>query len=145
MGFGLPAAIGAALGRPDRTVISINGDGGIQMNLQELGTIMQTGAPVKIVVLDNRFLGMVRQWQELFYERRYSATEMSSPDLVRLSSAYGIPAVSVSERSEIDGAIEAMLGCAGPFLLHVRVETQGNVFPMVPSGGSVSDVKLEAS
>jgi len=144
MGFGLPAAIGAALGRPDRTVISVNGDGGFQMNLQELGTIMQTGAAVKIVVLDNRFLGMVRQWQELFYERRYSATEMASPDLVRLASAYRIPGVHVADRADLDGAIEAMLACPGPFLLHVSVEAQGNVFPMVPSGASISDIQLEA-
>jgi len=143
MGFGLPAAFGAKLGQPERTVIAILGDGGFQMTVQELGTIMQTGAAVKIVILNNSFLGMVRQWQELFFEKRYSQTEMTNPDFVRLAGAYGIPGLKVSERSELAGAITAMLAHPGPFLLDVTVEKESNVFPMVPTAASVSDVKLE--
>jgi len=143
MGFGLPAALGAKLGAPERTVVLFVGDGGFQMTVQELGTILQTGAAVKIVLLDNNFLGMVRQWQELFFDRRYSETEMVNPNFVQLAAAYGVPGLKVEHRSDLDGAIAAMLAHPGPFLLDVIVERESNVFPMVPSAGSVSDVKLE--
>ena len=144
MGFGLPAALGAKLGAPDRTVVLFVGDGGVQMTVQELGTILQTGAAVKVVILDNAFLGMVRQWQELFFDRRYSETEMVNPDFLKLAGAYGIPALKVERREELGGAIASMLAHPGPYLLDVVVEREGNVFPMVPSAASVSDVKLEA-
>lgn len=143
MGFALPAALGAKLAQPERTVIAIIGDGGFQMNVQELGTIMQTGAAVKIVLLNNSFLGMVRQWQQLFFDRRYSQTDMQNPDFVMLAAAYGIPGLKVEARHDLLGAITAMLTCPGPFLLDVRVEREENVFPMVPSGASISDIRLE--
>jgi len=143
MGFALPAALGAKIGRPDRTVLAIIGDGGFQMTVQELGTIMQTQAAVKVVILDNNFLGMVRQWQELFFDKRYSHTEMQNPDFIRLAGAYGIPAMKVERFEELPGAVEAMLAHPGPFLLDVVVEQESNVFPMVPTAASVSEVKLE--
>ncbi len=144
MGFGLPAALGAKVAAPDRTVIAFIGDGGFQMTLQELGTIRQTGAAVKIVILNNSFLGMVRQWQELFFERRYSHTEMNNPDFVQIAAAYGIAGLKVAGREALSGAISAMLAHPGAFLLDVTVERESNVFPMVPSAASVSDVLLEA-
>lgn len=143
MGFGLPAAMGAALGCPDRIVVVFIGDGGFQMTLQEMGTIAQNNIPVKIVVMNNHFLGMVRQWQELFFERRYSFTEIDSPDLMKLSSAYGIPSRRVTLRSELDDAVAEMLSTKGSFLLEVVVDREDNVFPMVPAGASVSDIMLE--
>jgi acetolactate synthase-1/2/3 large subunit len=143
MGFALPAAMGAKLGDPSRTVIAIIGDGGFQMNVQELGTIMQTGCAVKIVILNNSFLGMVRQWQQLFFERRYSQTDMANPDFLMLAAAYGIPGLRVDTREALPGAVDAMLAYPGPFLLDARVEREENVFPMVPSGASISDIKLE--
>lgn len=142
MGFALPAAIGAKIGAPDKTVVAIIGDGGFQMTLQELGMIMQTRAAVKVVILNNSFLGMVRQWQELFFESRYSATEMENPDFVVLASAYGIKADRVTEREQLKRSIREMLEHPGAYLLDVVVEQQGNVFPMVPSGASVSDISL---
>jgi acetolactate synthase-1/2/3 large subunit len=142
MGFALPAAIGAKIGVPEKTVVAVIGDGGFQMTLQELGMIMQTRAAVKIVILNKSFLGMVRQWQELFFDGRYSATEMENPDFVVLASAYGIKASRVSERAHLEDAIVGMLEHPGPYLLDVVVEQQGNVFPMVPSGASVSDISL---
>jgi acetolactate synthase-1/2/3 large subunit len=144
MGFALPAAIGAALGAPDRTVIAVIGDGGFQMNVQELGMILDTGVPVKIVVLNNQYLGMVRQWQELFHESRYAETELRNPDFIRLASAWGVPGLKVDARDDLASAIESMLACPGPFLLEVRVEREENVFPMVPSGAAVSEMLLEA-
>ncbi|MFO0659289.1 MAG: biosynthetic-type acetolactate synthase large subunit [Polyangiaceae bacterium] len=143
MGFGLPAAIGAKLGAPDRTVVLFVGDGGFQMTLQELGTLVQTGAAVKIVILNNHYLGMVRQWQELFFERRYSQTEMTNPDFVQLASAYGIRGMKVNDRATLESAIPTMLAHSGAFLLEVSVERESNVFPMVPAAASVSDVRLE--
>ena len=143
MGFGLPAAVGAQLGKPERTVVTFIGDGGFQMTLQELGTIAQENIPVKIVILNNHFLGMVRQWQELFFEKRYSFTEIKSPDFVALANAYGIKASRVSASSELNGSIDEMLTHNGPYLLEVIVEKEDNVFPMVPSGSSVSEVILE--
>lgn len=144
MGFGLPAAIGAQIGQPDRTVICVSGDGGFQMTLQELGTIAQENIPVKMIILNNRFLGMVRQWQELFFERRYSFTEMSSPDFTILANAYGIASKSVETRDQLEIAVKEMIDHKGPFLLEVIVEQEDNVFPMVPSGASVSDILLES-
>jgi acetolactate synthase-1/2/3 large subunit len=138
----LPAATGAAIAVPDKTVVAIIGDGGFQMTMQELGTIMQTRAAVKIVILNNSFLGMVRQWQELFFDRRYSETVMDNPDFVMIAAAYGIGARRVAERSELMDALKTMLDHDGPYLLDVTVEQQSNVFPMVPSGASVSDIRL---
>ncbi len=143
MGFGLPAAMGAALGRPDRDVVLFVGDGGIQMTIQELGTIFRTEANVKIVLLNNDFLGMVRQWQELFFDKRYASTIMINPNFQLISQGYGIPAAIVKERENLDAEIEKMKNHKGPYLLEVKVEKEDNVFPMVPSGASVSDIRLE--
>ncbi|CAN5255357.1 biosynthetic-type acetolactate synthase large subunit [soil metagenome] len=143
MGFALPAAYGAQVAQPDRTVVAIIGDGGIQMTIQELGTIFQYKIPVKIVILNNNFLGMVRQWQQLFFEKRYSFTELINPDFVALAKAYYIEAAKVSERENLIGSIETMLKHDGPYLLEVVVEKEENVFPMVPSGASVSNIRLE--
>lgn len=143
MGFGLPAAVGAQIGAPDRTVVTFIGDGGFQMTMQELGTISQEKIPVKIVILNNNFLGMVRQWQELFFEKRYSFTELVNPDFIKLAGAFGIPARKVVKGADLESAIEEMLNTDGPFLLEVVVEKEDNVFPMVPTGASVSDIILE--
>jgi len=143
MGFALPAAMGAAVAQPDNQVVAIIGDGGFQMTLQELGTIMQYNIPVKIIILNNNFLGMVRQWQQLFFESRYSFTEMHNPDFVKLSQAYSIPATKVSERQNLKAAIAQMLEHTGPYLLEVAVEKEQNVFPMVPTGASVAEILLE--
>ena len=142
MGFGLPAAIGAKFGKPDRTVIGIIGDGGIQMTIQELGVIQQYGVGVKIVILNNQFLGMVRQWQELFHERRYSFTDMVSPDFVKVAGAYGIAGQRVSERAFLKNAIQTMLETPGAYLLEVMVGKENNVFPMVPQGCGVAEIRL---
>lgn len=142
MGFGLPAAMGAKLGAPDRNVIVFVGDGGIQMTIQELGTIAQENLGVKIVVLNNHFLGMVRQWQELFFEKRYSFTKILSPDFVKVADAYGIPGNSVSTRDKLADAIQAMFDTPGPYLLEIQIEQEDNIFPMVPAGASVSDILL---
>jgi len=142
MGFALPAAIGAKLAAPERTVVAVIGDGGFQMTLQELGTIMQSKVAVKVLILNNRFLGMVRQWQQLFFEKRYSFTEMVSPDFVTLAKAYGIAAERVEARENLEQGMARMLGHAGPYLLEVMVEKEDNVFPMVPTGASVSEIRL---
>lgn len=142
MGFGLPAAIGAKYGTPDRTVCLFVGDGGIQMTIQELGVIMQYGVNVKIILLNNHFLGMVRQWQELFFEERYSETVMTNPDFVKISNAYNIPARKVENREELDEAIAEMLNYDGSYLLDVQVEAKGMVYPMVPSGTCVTNILL---
>ena len=143
MGFGLPAAIGAKLGRPDRPVCLFVGDGGFQMTIQELGTIYQSKVPVKIVLLNNNFLGMVRQWQELFFDHRYASTELINPDFQTISKGYYIPSVEVTKRDDLDKAVQMMVSTDGPFLLEVVVEKEGNVFPMVPAGASVEDIILE--
>jgi acetolactate synthase-1/2/3 large subunit len=143
MGFGLPAAIGAKFGAPNRTVIAVIGDGGFQMTLQELGTIMQFGVDVKILILNNQFLGMVRQWQQLFNEKRYSFVDITSPDFVKLASAYYIPGKKVVEREDLVGSLEEMLNNPGSFLLEVMVSKEHNVFPMVPQGCSVSEIRLK--
>lgn len=143
MGFGLPAAMGAKLGAPDRPVCLFVGDGGFQMTIQELGTIFQTEIPVKIVLLNNNFLGMVRQWQELFFDKRYASTELINPDFQTIAKGYYIEAQKVTERDQLDEAIKKMIDHDGPYLLEVLVEKEGNVFPMVPAGASVSDIRLE--
>ena len=143
MGFALPAAMGAKTGRPDRTVIAVIGDGGFQMTIQELGTIRQSNIGVKILILNNNFLGMVRQWQQLFFEKRYSFTELDNPDFQLITQGYLIPTQKVSNREYLDKALEDWLSTDGPALLEVVVEQEENVFPMVPSGASVSDIRLE--
>lgn len=143
MGFALPAAMGAQLGRKEEKVIAIAGDGGFQMTIQELGTIAQYKIPIKIVVLNNSFLGMVRQWQQLFFEKRYSFTEMTNPDFVKIVDGYGIPSKRVSERADLQDALQTMYDHDGPYFLEVTVEMEENVFPMVPSGDSVSNIRLE--
>ncbi len=142
MGFGLPAGIGARYGAPDRTVCIFVGDGGLQMTIQEFGTILEYGVDVKIILLNNNYLGMVRQWQELFFDERYSETHLKNPDFVKIADAYNIRGRKVSEREELDGAIEEMLGHKGAYLLEVVVETKGMVYPMVPSGGCVTNIML---
>lgn len=142
MGFGLPAAIGAKTGAPNRTVCLFVGDGGIQMTLQELGTIMQYDIDVKIILLNNHFLGMVRQWQELFFDERYSETLMRNPDFSMIAQAYGIAARKVEKREGLDGAIAEMLNHKGAYLLDVQVETKGMVFPMVPAGSCITHMLL---
>ncbi|HOG36208.1 MAG TPA: biosynthetic-type acetolactate synthase large subunit [Paludibacteraceae bacterium] len=140
MGFGVPAAIGAKIGAPDRTVVLFVGDGGFQMTMQELGTIMQEKIGVKIVILNNNYLGMVRQWQELFHAKRYSSTPMQNPDFVAIAKAYGIKSERVSERSKLDTAIDTMLANDEPYLLVVDVEESGLVYPMIPAGTCVTNI-----
>jgi len=142
MGFALPAAIGAKLGAPDKQVIAIIGDGGFQMTLQELGTILQSKMAVKIVILNNKFLGMVRQWQQLFFGKRYSFTEMVSPDFVALAKSYAIEAQKVEDRATLKTALQQMLNHNDAYLLEVKVAKEENVFPMVPTGASVSEIRL---
>jgi len=142
MGFGLPAAIGAKCGTPDRTVCLFAGDGGIQMTIQELGTIMQYDIDIKIIILNNNFLGMVRQWQELFFEERYSQTPMKNPDFVKIAQAYNIPSQKVGKRKNLDTAIKEMLDHKGPYLLEVEVENKGMVYPMVPAGCCITNILL---
>jgi len=142
MGFALPAAIGAKYGAPRRQVVAIIGDGGFQMTLQELGTIMQFGVDVKILILNNNFLGMVRQWQQLFHDRRYSSVDIESPDFVALARAYRIEGASVSRREDLAGAVHHMMAHQGPYLLEVMVGKENNVFPMVPQGCGVAEIRL---
>ena len=143
MGFGLPAAIGATFGAPERTVCVFMGDGGLQMNIQELGTIMEQKAPVKIICLNNNYVGNVRQWQAMFFNRRYSFTPMLNPDYMKIASAYDIPSKRVFTREELKEAIREMLATDGPFLLEACVVEEGNVLPMTPPGGSVNQMLLE--
>jgi len=143
MGFALPAAIGAKFGAPERQVIAIIGDGGIQMTIQEFGTIMQCDVDVKILILNNRFLGMVRQWQQLFHDKRYSFVDIESPDYVQVAKGYRIPGKQISLREELQSALEEMLNHKGAYLLDVLVEKEDNVFPMVPAGCSVSEIRLK--
>ena len=142
MGFGLPAAIGAKMGRPDREVVAIIGDGGFQMNIQELGTIFQTQVPVKIVVLNNEFLGMVRQWQELFFDNRYASTKMINPNFIAIAEGYHIKSRKVTQREDLDAAVAEMLASKDSYFLEVMIEKENNVFPMIPTGASVSDMRL---
>ncbi|MGB5553748.1 MAG: biosynthetic-type acetolactate synthase large subunit [Flavobacteriaceae bacterium] len=143
MGFALPAAIGAKMGAMDREVVAIIGDGGFQMTLQELGVIFQHQVPVKIVVLNNDHLGMVRQWQELFFDSRYASTVMVNPDFVKIAEGYHIESKRVSERADLKSTIEHMIASDKPYFLEVKVEKEDNVFPMIPSGASVSDIRLK--
>ncbi|MDE3142664.1 MAG: biosynthetic-type acetolactate synthase large subunit [Bacteroidota bacterium] len=143
MGFGLPAAIGAKLGAPERTTIEIVGDGGFQMTIQELGTIMQYKVDVKIIVLNNQFLGMVRQWQQLFNDKRYSFVDIQSPDFVQVAKGYGIAGQSIKDRKDLKAALQEMLDHKGSYLLEVMVGKENNVFPMVPQGCSVSEIRLQ--
>ncbi len=143
MGFGLPAAIGAKFGAPERQVVAIVGDGGFQMTLQEMGVMMQYGTAVKIIVLNNNFLGMVRQWQELFLEKRYSAVDMQNPDFVAIAKGYGLNAQSISNRENLRSALQTMLDDPKGYLLEVMVGNENNVFPMVPQGASVAEIRLK--
>lgn len=143
MGFALPAAIGAKMGAMDREVVAIIGDGGYQMTIQELGVIFQHNVPVKIVVLNNDHLGMVRQWQELFFEKRYASTVMVNPDFVKIAEGYHIEAKCVSERKDLKATVQKMMASDKPFFLEVKVEQEDNVFPMIPSGASVSEIRLQ--
>ena len=142
MGFGLPAAIGAKVGAPNRTVCLFLGDGGLQMSIQEFGVIMENRIPVKIILLNNSFLGMVRQWQELFFEKRYSFTPMSNPDFIAIANAYNIPAKQVTQREELTQAIHEMLSTEGPFFLDVSVVKEGMIYPMTPAGSTVNNMLL---
>lgn len=143
MGFALPAAIGAKMGAMDREVVAIIGDGGYQMTIQELGVIFQHNLPVKIVVLNNEHLGMVRQWQELFFDKRYASTVMVNPDFVKIAEGYSIEAKRISERKDLKSTIQEMMASDKPYFLEVKVEQEDNVFPMIPSGASVSEVRLK--
>jgi len=143
MGFCLPAALGAKLAKPERDVVAIIGDGGFQMTIQELGAIFQTRAAVKIIILNNQFLGMVRQWQQLFFDKRYSSTELVNPDFISIGKGFGITGETVETRDALEAAMERMFAHEGSYLLEVTVEKENNVFPMVPSGACVSEVRLE--
>jgi acetolactate synthase I/II/III large subunit len=142
MGFGIPAGVGAKIGSPDRTVITLVGDGGFQMTMQELGTILQYNVGVKMIILNNNFLGMVRQWQDMFFDKRYASTELVNPDFVMIGKAFGIPSKKVILREDLKDALTEMLNTEGPYLLEIKVEKQGNVFPMVEPGKSVSEIRL---
>ena len=142
MGFGLPAAVGAKTGNPGREVIAFIGDGGFQMTIQEMGTIMQYNIPVKIIILNNGFLGMVRQWQDMFYNKRYASTELVNPDFIRIAEGFGIPGKRVAERKELRSSLEEMLAAKGPYILDIHIEKEGNVLPMVEPGASVSEITL---
>ncbi len=143
MGFALPAAIGAKMGVPNREVVMIAGDGGYQMTIQELGTILQTKAAVKIVVLNNEYLGMVRQWQQLFFDKRYASTEMTNPDFITIAKGYSIEAKRVTKREDLESSVQEMMESKDAYFLEVCVEKENNVFPMIPTGASVSDIRLE--
>ncbi|MCK5908063.1 MAG: acetolactate synthase large subunit, partial [Flavobacteriales bacterium] len=143
MGFGLPAAIGAKIGAPDKQVVCFSGDGGFQMTMQELGTIMEYGVNVKQIVLNNSYLGMVRQWQDLFFDKRYASTPMKSPDFGKVTDAYGIAYKKVTERDNLLESLKEMLDHDGSYVLEVTVKEELNVFPMIPGGAAVTDVRLK--
>ena len=143
MGFGLPAAIGAQLGRTDATVVCVCGDGGFQMTIQELGVLSQWNIPVKILLLDNNYLGMVRQWQQLFFDKRYSFVELENPDFVKIAEGFGVSGRRITDSSEVVEGIKEMLAFDGPYLLHVMVEKEENIFPMIASGKAVDEIVLE--
>ena len=142
MGFGLPAAVGAKIGKPEKQVIAFIGDGGFQMTIQELGTILHYKVPVKIIILNNGYLGMVRQWQDMFFNKRYASTELVNPDFVAIAGGYSIPAKKVREREELKDSLSEMLAAEGPYLLDIDIEKEGNVLPMIEPGASVSEVTL---
>ena len=143
MGFALPAALGVKLAHPEKEVVAFIGDGGFQMTIQELGCLSQWDVRAKIVILDNEFLGMVRQWQQLFFEKRYSSVELKNPNFCMIAEGFGIKAKKITKTSELKGAIAEMLAYEGPFLLHVMVEKEENIFPMVPAGASCAEIVLE--
>jgi acetolactate synthase-1/2/3 large subunit len=143
MGFGLPAAMGVAFTKPSRPVVAIVGDGGFQMTIQELGTIAQYNLPVKVILLNNQFLGMVRQWQELFFESRYASTGLTNPNFCMIAEGFGVPASKITDRNDLDQALKDLLASEGPGVLEVEVKQEGNIFPMVPAGGTVSEIRLE--
>ncbi len=143
MGFGIPAGMGVAFAKPQRPVIVVVGDGGFQMTAQELGTIAQYNLPVKIVLLNNNFLGMVRQWQELFFQSRYANTELVNPDFLKIAEGFGVPAKQISEREKLKMELQEMIAVDGPFMLEVKVTKEGNIFPMIPAGGTVSEMRLD--
>ena len=143
MGFGVPAAIGACLGAPGRIIVAIVGDGGFQMTIQELGTIAQENLPVKILLLNNNFLGMVRQWQQMFYEKRYSFVQLDNPDFIHVANGFRIPGKKITKREELKLGLKHLLKSQGPFLLEVVVGKEDNVFPMMPTGASVEEMRLE--
>ena len=145
MGFAIPAAIGAAFAEPERTVCMFCGDGGFQMTIQELGTIMEEQVPVKMILLNNNYLGNVRQWQYMFFNKRYSFTPMLNPDYEKIASGYGIPCRTVVDRKELDDAISDMLNTDGPYLLQCAVKEEDNVLPMTPPGGSVDEMLFEVN
>ena len=142
MGFGLPAAIGAKIGAPERTVCFFTGDGGLQMTVEELGVILQYGIDVKIILLNNNFLGMVRQWQDLFYDRRFSETQLVNPNFVMLANSYGIAAEDVETLDKLDAAIDRMLAHKGAYLLNVNIDPEELVYPMIPAGAPISTILL---
>jgi acetolactate synthase-1/2/3 large subunit len=143
MGFGLPAAMGVAFTNPGRPVVAIVGDGGFQMTIQELGTISQYNLPVKVILLNNHFLGMVRQWQELFFESRYANTGLTNPNFTQIAEGFGVPARMINQRDDLDQALTELLATEGPSVLEVEVKQEGNIFPMIPAGGTVSEIRLE--
>ena len=143
MGFGLPAAIGAKCGKPEAQVVLICGDGGLQMNMQEFGTILQSGIDIKIVLLNNSFLGMVRQWQDLFYDKRFSQTHLVNPDFELICKAYKIKYRCCNSPADIEDAVEEMAASKGPFLLDAFVDAESNVFPMIPGGKSLDDIRIK--
>lgn len=143
MGFALPASMGVIIAAPKKQVIAVIGDGGFQMTIQELGTIFQEKLPIKILILNNEYLGMVRQWQEMFFEKRYSFTDLINPDFIAISKGYGIPANLVTEKNKLEKAINKFLSDKGPTLLEVRVEKENNIFPMIPSGAAVDQIRIE--
>jgi acetolactate synthase-1/2/3 large subunit len=143
MGFGLPAAMGVAFTNPKRPVVAIVGDGGFQMTIQELGTIAQYNLPVKVILLNNHFLGMVRQWQELFFDSRYANTGLTNPNFTKIAEGFGVPAKKIIHREDLEQALKNLLDTEGPSVLEVEVKREGNIFPMVPAGGTVSEIRLE--
>jgi acetolactate synthase-1/2/3 large subunit len=143
MGFGLPAAFGAKLARPDKEVVLVVGDGGFQMTLQELGMLTQWNMAVKILLLDNEYLGMVRQWQQLFFDKRYSSVALQNPDFLKIAEGFGVHGAKLEDPANLAQAIRDMLDHDGPYLLHVKVEKEENIFPMVPSGCATTDIVLE--
>lgn len=143
MGFSLPAAIGAQFAKPDRQVVAIIGDGSFQMTMQEMMTISQEKLPINVIVLNNNYLGMVRQWQQLFFDMRYSFVDMDNPDFIKLAEAFYVPAQRVEDRATLSDALQTMLDTNGPYFLEIVVEKEANVFPMIPTGYAVDEIRLE--
>jgi acetolactate synthase-1/2/3 large subunit len=142
MGFGLPASIGAKVGQPEKQVVAFLGDGGFQMTIQELGTILHYKIPVKIIIMNNSFLGMVRQWQDMFFNKRYASTELVNPDFVTIAKGFSIPGKKVIKRVDLKDSLVELLAAEGPYLLDVIIDKEANIFPMIEPGASVSEVTL---